>query len=130
MVVAGKIFRLSQPLSAADVATKLNGYHTEEEYEEGDYKFTLISEVTNLNPQTSQVTGVYSYDYVINVFHRGTSAPLPRTVEAMFSFAPVEGITFLTVVERKHTANLIAKHAGHRLGESQCDIQSPFVTER
>jgi hypothetical protein len=108
MVVAGKIFKLSQPISMANIATKLDGYHVEEEYEEGDYRFKLLSEVADLNAKLSIVTGIYSTDYVIHVFHRGTSAPLPRTVEAKFSFAYVGDTTFLTVVERKRVANLVA----------------------
>ena len=108
MVVAGKIFRLTQPMSIANIATKLEGYHIEENYEEGDYKFKLISEVTALAPKRSLLTGIYSTDYVLHIFHRGTSAPLPRTVEAMFSFAYDGNTTFLTVVERKRVANLVA----------------------
>ena len=108
MVVAGKIFRLTQPMTIASIATKLEGYHVEENYEEGDYKFKLISEVTGLVPKRSLLTGVYSSDYILHVFHRGTSAPLPRTVEAMFSFAHDGETTFLTVVERKRVANLVA----------------------
>jgi hypothetical protein len=108
MVVAGKIFKLAQPMSIVDIASKLDGYHVEENYEEGDNKFKLISEVTGLVPKRSLLTGVYSTDYVIHVFHRGTSAALPQTVEAMFSFAHEGDVTFLTVVERKRVANLVA----------------------
>ncbi len=108
MVVAGKIFKLTQPMAITDIASKLSGYRVEENYEEGDYKFKLISEVTNLAPKRTLLTGVYSTDYVLHVFHRGSSAPVPRTVEAMFSFAREGDTTFLTVVERKHDANLIA----------------------
>lgn len=108
MVVAGKIFRLAQPTSIANLAAKLNGYKVEEDFEEGDYKFKLVSEVTNLAPKRNLLTGVYSTDYVIRVFHRGKSAPLPRTVEAMFSFAHEGDTTFLTLVERKRVANLVA----------------------
>ncbi len=108
MVVAGKIFRLAQPMSIANIATKLNGYRVEEDYEEGDYKFKLVSEVTGLTPKRNLVMGVYSTDYVMHVFHRGTSAPLPRTVEATFSFAHEGDTTFLTVVERKRVSNLVA----------------------
>lgn len=45
MVVAGKVFRLVEPLSLAETASRLEGYSTEEPYEEGDYKFTLVTEV-------------------------------------------------------------------------------------
>ena len=108
MVVAGKIFRLSQHMSSADIATKLNGYHVEEDYEEGDHKFKIVNEVTGLTTKRDLLSGIFSSDYIIHVFHRGASAPIPHTVEAMFSFVNQAGITFLAVVERKRTANLIA----------------------
>ena len=110
MVVAGKVFRLSEPLSLDEVASRLEGYRVEEPYEEGDYKFTLVTEVVGLlpKPEENMLRGIYSHDYVIHVFHRGKVAPLPRTVEALFSFSKVEDVTFLTVVEKKRLANFIA----------------------
>lgn len=117
MVVAGKIFKLSQSMSLSDVASKLNGYHVEEPFEEGDYKFTLVTEVTNLQAKANLVSGVFSNDYVIHVFHRGTSAPIPRTVEATFSFAKAQRQAFLTVVEKKRVANLIANKLSQILFE-------------
>lgn len=108
MVVAGKVFHLSEPMPIAELATKLEGYRVEEPFEEGDYKFTLITEVTNLLPKQNAIRGIYSHDYVLYVFHRGKIAPLPRTVEAVFSFTEAKGNTFLTVVEKKRLANLIA----------------------
>ena len=108
MVVAGKIFKLSEPLGLDEVASRLENYHFEEDYEEGDYKFTLLTEVVSLLPKANMLSGVYSHDYVIHVFHRGKMAPLPRTVEALFNFTQVEGTTFLAVVEKKRVANFIA----------------------
>jgi hypothetical protein len=108
MVVAGKIFRLSEPLALDEIASRLENYHFEEDYEEGDYKFTLLTEVVGLLPKKNTLSGVYSHDFVIHVFHRGKVAPLPRTVEALFSFSQVEDTTFLTVVEKKRVANFIA----------------------
>jgi hypothetical protein len=108
MVVAGKIFKLSEPLSVADVASSLEGHRIEEDFEEGDFKFKLLREVVGLLPKGNMLKGVYSHDYVIHVFHRGKVAPLPRTVEALFSFAQHEDATFLTIVEKKRVANFIA----------------------
>jgi hypothetical protein len=108
MVVAGKIFRLSEQLALDEIASRLENYHFEEDYEEGDYKFTLLTEVVGLLPKKNMLSGVYSHDYVIHVFHRGKVAPLPRTVEALFSFSQVENATFLTVLEKKRVANFIA----------------------
>jgi hypothetical protein len=117
MVVAGKVFRLSEPLSIAEIASRLEGHHMEEPYEEGDYKFTLVTEVVGLLPKEGMLRGVYSHDYVIHVFHRGKVAPLPRTVEALFSFAQAGDTTFLTVVEKKRIANFIANKLSEILFE-------------
>ncbi|TRO45488.1 hypothetical protein E2P42_00700 [Candidatus Bathyarchaeota archaeon] len=117
MVVAGKIFKLAQPLPLAEIAVKLDGYRTEETYEEGDYSFPIVTEVVGLLPKDKTVTGVYSHDYVLHVFHRGKESPLPRTVEALFGFAEVEDSLFLTVVEKKRVANLIANKLSEILFE-------------
>jgi hypothetical protein len=108
MVVAGKIFKLIEPTPLPELATKLGGYKKEEPYEEGDYKFTLVTEIMNLLPRENAVAGIYSHDYVVHVFHRGKVVPLPKTVEALFSFAQQEKQLFLTVVEKKRLANFIA----------------------
>ena len=108
MVVAGKVFRLVEQLSVADVALKLDSYRTEEAYEEGDYNFSLVTEVAGLLQKENTLSGVYSHDYIMHVFHRGKTSPLPRTVEALFSFAQVEDTTFLTIVEKKRVANFVA----------------------
>ncbi|MEM2320088.1 MAG: hypothetical protein QXQ63_05040 [Candidatus Bathyarchaeia archaeon] len=106
--MAGKIFRLSEPLSLDEVASKLEGYHVEETYEEGGYKFTLLTEVMGLLLKENMLRGIYSHDYVIHVFHRGKVAPLPRTVEALFNLSQLGKATLLTVVEKKRLANFVA----------------------
>jgi hypothetical protein len=117
MVVAGKIFKLSEALALSEVASRLENYHFEEDYEEGDYKFTLLTEVVGLLPKENMLSGVYSHDYIIHVFHRGKMSPLPRTVEALFNFAQVEDTTFLAVVEKKRVANFIANKLSEILFE-------------
>ncbi|HML02670.1 MAG TPA: hypothetical protein VK487_04770 [Candidatus Bathyarchaeia archaeon] len=122
MVIAGKIFRLVEPTPIEEVATSLDGFHVEEEFEEGDYKFTLITEVTNLLAKESTIRGVYSHDYAIRVFHRGKVAPLPRTVEAVFSLSRTKDKVFLTVVEKKRLANFIANKLSDIIYEKIGDI--------
>lgn len=117
MVVAGKIFRLAQLLPVADIAAKLDGYRTEENFEEANFSFPIVTEVTGLLPKGKTVTGIYSHDYVLRVFHRGKLSPLPRTVEALFSFSEVEGTVFLTVVEKKRVANFVANKLSEVLFE-------------
>jgi hypothetical protein len=108
LVAAGKVFRLAEATNLADIASMLQGFRTEEEQAEGDHKFTLVNEVMNLTLSANTVTGAYSHDYVLHIFHRGKVVPLPRTVEAMFSFAQQGKRLFLTVVEKKRLANFIA----------------------
>jgi hypothetical protein len=117
MVVAGKIFRLSESLSLTEIASKLENYHTEENFNEGEYNFTLVTEVVGLTSKKDLLNGIYTHDYIIHIFHRGKTTPLPRTVEAVFSFAQVENTTFLTVVEKKRVANLIANKISQNLFE-------------
>ncbi|MCS7095965.1 MAG: hypothetical protein RMK50_02715 [Nitrososphaerota archaeon] len=108
MVVAGKVFRVSEAVSMAEIASELEGYRFEEPYEEDGFKFTLVREVAGLTAKAERLRGIYSHDYVIHVFHRGKSVATPRTVEALFSFANKEGRIFLTVAEKKRLANFVA----------------------
>ncbi len=126
MVVAGKIFRFAGQFPLTDIATKLEGYHTKEPYEESNYNFTLETEVTGLLSKNNAVTGVYSHDYIMHVFHRGKTMPLPRTVEALFSFVQVEETIFLAVVEKKRLANFIA----NKLSEILFDNLGSIVEAR
>lgn len=89
----------------------------EEVFNENNYNFTLVTEANSLVSKTNLVSGVYSHDYVIHVFHRGKTAPLPRTVEAVFSFSQAGGTTFLAIVEKKRVANLIANKISQDLFE-------------
>ena len=122
MVVAGKVFKLTESLALSDIASRLEGYRTEEAYEEGDYKLALITEVTSLLPKGNMLRGIYSHDFVTQVFHRGKILPTPRTVEAMFSFAEREGTTFLTIVEKKRVANFIANKLSEVLFEKTGEV--------
>ncbi|MFQ6064885.1 MAG: hypothetical protein ACE5L6_05350 [Candidatus Bathyarchaeia archaeon] len=117
MVTAGKVFKLVETLALEDLASELGGYRREEEHEEGDYKFSLITEIVDLTPAPNTLTGVYSHDYVTHVFHRGKTVPLPHTVEAMFSFAKREDQMFLTVVEKKIRANFVANRLSETIYE-------------
>lgn len=117
MVVAGKVFKLSEAFPLEVVASKLQGYRSEESYEEGDFRFTLVTEVVGLLPKGNMLKGVYSHDYVTQVFHRGRIIPTPRTVEALFSFALHKDMVFLTIVEKKRVANFVANKLSEILFE-------------
>jgi len=117
LVIAGKVFKLNESLSLADIRSRLDGYKVEEDYEEENYKFNLITEIFQLTPKENAVNGVYSHDFVSHVFHRGKTVPLPRTIEAMFSFTKYKTQMFLTIVEKKRLANFIANKLSEILFE-------------
>jgi hypothetical protein len=117
LVVAGKVFRLSDSLAISEIASGLDRFHVEENYEEGDYKFELLTEIVGLLPKGNMLRGVYSHDYVTQVFHRGKILPTPRTVEALFSFSEHEGTMFMTIVEKKRLANFVANELSKILFE-------------
>lgn len=115
MVTAGKIFRLTSPLSLTGIEKKLRNYRKKEAYEEGDYKTDLITEITNLTVEGEGLTGIYSSDFVDHVFHRGKVVPVPKTIEAAFSLASHEGQRYLVILEKKQKANRIANHFSNLL---------------
>jgi uncharacterized protein YkuJ len=117
MVVAGKIFRLSNQIPLSEIASKLDKFHVEEKYEEEDIDLQLLTEIVGLLPKENTLTGIYSHDYVIHVFHRGKMSPLPKTVEAMFSFAQLKNSVFVTIVEKKRMANFVANKLSEILFE-------------
>lgn len=108
MVTAGKIFKTAEPTPLSDLEAKIKEYRKEEPYEEGEYKFTLITEITNVTHQENGFSGLYSHDYVTLTYHRGKIISTPRTMEALFSFVAYEDQVFLTILEKRRAANYVA----------------------
>ncbi len=108
MVVAGKIFRLAEDLPTSEIKSSLSNYRVEETFEEGEYHFPIMKEVSNLRAEGRGIRGLYSHDFVTRVYHRGQVVPQPRTVEALIDFQVATAGTFLTVLEKKRRANFIA----------------------
>ncbi len=117
LVVAGKIFKVSEPLSLDQIVSSLENQHVEEEFKEGEIKFPLVTEIVGLDKKGKAAKGIYSHDYVMRIFHRGKLEPLPRTIEAMFSFAQYENDVLLTVVEKKRMANFVANKLSEMIFE-------------
>jgi len=105
---AGKVFVTLEPMALDEILTGLQGWREEEAYKEGDYEFTLLTEVANLTLGEDSLTGLYSYDYMVHNYHRGKIIPSPVTKEVLFSFKDYKDDLFLTIVEKKDIANRIA----------------------
>lgn len=108
MVLPGKIFKLREIPTFATLTEKLRGYRTVEGFAEGKYEFDLVTEITNLSQGEKGLTGLYSCDAVMYVYHRGKRVPVPETIEALFNFTVREGDVLLTVLQDKWTAGRIA----------------------
>ena len=108
MVLAGKVFLVREAVSLEELAEKLKGFKTEEEFEQDGRSFTLATEVRDLSFAADSLRGVFSWDQILSIYHRGGSVPTPRTFEAAFSFTPHEGRILLAVLEKKNRANSVA----------------------
>jgi hypothetical protein len=108
MPTAGKVFVSTEYKSLTDVSTSLTGYKLEEEYSEGDFKITLLTEVANISLVDRVLTGLYSYDHIVYSYHRGKVAPAPTTTEVLFSMSEYQNRLYLAIVDKKAVANRIA----------------------
>jgi len=108
MPTAGKVFVSTEYLPLADISVGLQGFKVEETYSEGELEFDLLTEVANLSQEEDTLTGLYSYDYMVHHYHRGRVTASPATKEVLFAFADLDGLIYLTVVEKKEIANRVA----------------------
>jgi hypothetical protein len=108
MVLAGKIFRLREPLSLRNIAFKLKDLKREESFDKDPYHFKLITEVKDIGLGANSLRGILSQDFLTYIYHRGETIPAPRTVESTFAFTEHRGRVLLTVLEKKRMANNIA----------------------
>jgi len=115
LVSAGKVFKLKEKTDFQSLAAKLKNLRKEEQYNEDNYNFSLQTEVRDLSLDDRVLRGVFSWDIITHIFHRGKNIPVPKTIEASFSFARKEEIMFLTIVEKKSLANNIANQLSEAL---------------
>ena len=130
MPTAGKIFVSTEYKKLADVAVALEGYKVEEEYAEGDFKLTLLTEVANVSINDSVLTGLYSYDHIVYNYHRGKVAPAAATKEVLFSMNEHESRLYLTVVDKKAIANRITNRLSEIIfGEMGVIVEARILPE-
>ncbi len=108
MVLAAKVFLVRENYDMDVLAEKLKAFKIETETSVEDQQFKLISEVRDLAPGKDVLEGVFSFDSVFVVGHRGKAVPVPRTYEAPFTFDLFKGRLFLTVYDKKNRANNVA----------------------
>ena len=108
MAIAGKVFRVVEPVDLANIAAKLKDFRVEEVYEHESGQYPLVTEVRDLMATPSSVEGVFAQDIAYTVYHREGPRIVIRTLEAPFMFAEHEGRLLLVVVEKKRRANNIA----------------------
>ncbi|MCX6643238.1 MAG: hypothetical protein NTV15_07605 [Candidatus Bathyarchaeota archaeon] len=130
MPTAGKVFVSTEYKSLTDVSTGLTGYKLEEEYSEGDFKITLLTEVANVSLVEGVLTGLYSYDHVVYNYHRGNVAPAPSTTEVLFSMSEYQNRLYLAIVDKKAVANRIANKLSEIIfGEMGVVVEARILPE-
>ncbi len=95
-------------MDLSTLASKLKGFRKEEAFEEGQYRFTLLTEVRDLSLDKDTLQGIVSQDSVTYVYHRGERVPTPRTIDSLFAFSRHKDRMLLTVLEKKFRANNVA----------------------
>ena len=107
-MLPGKVFKLREKVEFSTLTATLQGYRVMEKFAEDQYKFDLVTEITNLVHGENIVTGLYFHDTVTYVYHRGKAAPIPKTTQAFFNFTAREDDILLTILQKKWTAGRIA----------------------
>ena len=126
MPTAGKVFVSTEFAPLVDISTRLEGFREEDTYQEGEINLELTTEVVNLSIEEGILTGLYSYDYVVHNYHRGSVLPSPATKEVLFAFTELDGRIFLAVVDKKAIANRVA----NRLSEIAFGAMGVIVEAR
>lgn len=130
MPTAGKVFVSTEYLPLTDISVGLEGFKVEETFEEGETEFDLVTEVANLSLVEDVLTGLYSYDYVVHNYHRGRVTASPATKEVLFAFTDLEGLVYLTVVEKKEIANRVANRLSEiAFGEMGVIVEARILPE-
>ncbi len=130
MPTAGKVFVSTDYKKLADVAAALEGFKVEEEYAEGDFKLTLLTEVANVSINDNVLTGLYSYDHIVYNYHRGKVAPAAATKEVLFSMNEYQNRLYLSVVDKKAIANRVANRLSEiTFGEMGVIVEARILPE-
>jgi hypothetical protein len=108
LVLAAKVFLVREKYELDVLAQKLKALRVEQETTVEDQNFNLISEVQDMKPGKTDLEGVFAFDSVFVVKHRGKSQPVARTFEAPFRFDTYKDRLLLTVFEKKNRANNVA----------------------
>ncbi len=108
MVLPGKVFKLREPLELASLIDILEKHRTVEKYDEDQYEFDLVTEITNIVGNENHLTGLYLHDTITYVYHRGRAVPIPKTTEAFFNFTIRKEDVLLTILQEKWTAGRVA----------------------
>ena len=108
MVLAVKVFVVRESYDMDVLAEKLKSFRIETETAVEDKTFKLVTEVTGLTAGKGTLEGVFSFDSVFTVRHRGEAVPVPRTYEAPFTLNVHKDRLFLQVFDKKSRANNIA----------------------
>jgi hypothetical protein len=115
LVLAAKVFLVKEENDLELLAKKLKSFKVEQEIKVEETNFELISEVDQLAITGKTLEGMFSFDTVFVIKHRGKAVPVPRTFEAPFSFDFFGKKLYLTIFEKKARANNIANEMSKAL---------------
>ncbi len=101
-----KIFKLMEALDLGLIAQKLKDFRKVEDIDEG--KIELLTEIKDLKLEEETLRGVYSEDFMMNVYYRQGSSETPATREIPVIFKQHSEGIILIILGKKLVANNIA----------------------
>ncbi len=121
MVLPAKIFNIKEEINFGLVLQKLKDFREEENYEKSDGEtVTLVSEILDLKPQESLISGVFSADFMRARYYRRKLVETPVTEEAPFWISQFKNRNFLTVLApsvARGVKKLLTNHVANKLSK-------------
>lgn len=124
MPSSGKLFLVPSGYPLEEFERKLKGYRVVEERK--GLEEELISDITNLSRGEDRLLGLFSYDYVLQLIHRGKILTVPVTQDAPFVF----GDDWLLVLAPKIIANRVANELSKIIFGEMGEIREAPVQSR
>lgn len=130
MVSTAKVFRIAEDTDLGFIARKLKDFREEEPYEDMNHEEgSLIKEVTDLETEDGTLSGLYTKDTLVSIYHRDGEIEVPKTQETQLVFQEKKGEIFLTILADKPKANRIANELSEAIFLSRGQIVEAKIAE-
>ncbi len=130
MPSTAKVFRIAEDTDLGFIARKLKDFREEEPYEDMNHEEgVLIKEVTDLESEENTLTGLYTKDETVSIYHRDGEIEVPKTEETELVFHKTKGEIFLTILADKPKSNRIANELSEAIFLSKGQVVEAKIAD-